>query len=103
MSRIERIKNLITKHCSNIFTLDIEDESHMHRGSQNPHSHLKLFLVSDFFKDMPKVARQREVMGLCRDEFNQGLHALSMRLLTVDEYNASKTTFETPPCSGRGE
>ena len=69
----------------------IEDESHFHRGhagvrgSTTQETHFSVFCVAEKFVGMPRVQRQREVNTLLREEFHQGLHALSLSLHTPSE------------------
>ena len=81
--------------------LEIVDESWQHAGhAGNPakddasaETHFVLNVVSETFRGMKQVARQRHVYALLEEEFNEkGLHALQMSTKTPEEYeNASKT------------
>ncbi|CAH2355534.1 bolA-like protein 1 [[Candida] railenensis] len=74
--------------------LSMENDSHKHahhagiRGATNTtESHFNLEIVSDFFvgKNMP--TRHRLVYGVLSDELkNDGVHALSMKTRTPEEY-----------------
>ena len=96
MSRKERM-NLILKKAFDVDFLEILNESHMHSGPRTE-SHYKIFLVSKDFIDLSKVERQRRVYELMKEEFHQGLHALSLRLKTPKEANKAQKSFETPDC-----
>jgi len=69
--------------------VDVIDESAKHQGhggwrpEGETHFHLKAIARS--FEGMSRVARQREVYKLYRDEFAAGLHALSLDLKTPEE------------------
>ena len=81
--------------------LEIVDESWQHAGhAGNPakddasaETHFVLNVVSETFRGMKQVARQRHVYALLEEEFSEkGLHALQMSTKTPEEYeNASKT------------
>ena len=72
-------------------TLTINDESHLHRGhagvrdANTPETHFSVEVVSEKFAGMNRVQRQRFVNDLLKDEFLQGLHALSLRCNTPSE------------------
>ena len=77
----------------NPIRLVIEDQSHMHRGhagvqdAKQAETHFSVELVSDMFRSMNRVQRQREVNKVLSDEFQKGLHALSLTCKTSDECN----------------
>ena len=53
--------------------------------------HFELLLVSNEFVGKSRVARQQLVNALLMEELKSGkLHALSMKTLTPDEWNAAK-------------
>ena len=78
---------------------DIQDESHLHAGRAGQESHFKVLVVSAHFAGKSRVNRQREVHQLLEEEFSQGLHALSLRLLTPEEWETQKNAFESPKCA----
>lgn len=69
--------------------LAIEDESARHAGHAGARpggeTHYRLRLVSDAFEGLSRVARQRRVYHALREEFDTGLHALSLDLKTPGE------------------
>ena len=80
--------------------LEIVDESWQHAGhAGNPakddasaETHFVLNVVSETFRGMKQVARQRHVYALLEEEFNEkGLHALQMSTKTPKEYENAKT------------
>jgi len=88
MNRAERIQAKIEAalHPS---TLEIEDESHLHAGHAGAQpggeTHYRVTVVSSSFAGELRVARQRSVYALLSEEFETGLHALSVQALTPDE------------------
>ena len=75
--------------------LEIVDESWQHAGhAGNPakddasaETHFVLNVVSETFRGMKQVARQRHVYALLEEEFSEkGLHALQMSTKTPEEY-----------------
>ena len=98
--RSERIKQILTEAFSPVLHFELQDESHMHAGRTGQESHFKLMLVSDVFSGQNRVQRQRQVNELLAGEFEQGLHALSMRLLTQEESSKLNIEYNTPDCQG---
>ena len=48
-------------------------------------THFYVEVVSDVFEGLPTIRRHRKVNALLQDEFDRGLHALSLRLKTPAE------------------
>ncbi len=69
--------------------LDITDESHLHAGHVGARaegeSHFRVEILSATFEGMNRVARQRLVYDILRDELAAGLHALALKTLTPGE------------------
>ena len=98
MSRQSRMQHLITQEFPP-HHLEVEDESHRHHVPEGSESHFKITLVSAKFANLPRIARHRLINALLKPEFEQGLHALSMHLYTLDEWTAKgKTVLESPKC-----
>lgn len=73
--------------------MSLVDESGKHAGHAGARpggeTHYRLTLVSTAFDGLSRVARQRLVYGALREEFDTGLHALSLDLKTPSEAGAS--------------
>ncbi len=69
--------------------LSIIDESDRHRGHAgvrlHGESHFRLVIVSERFRGMQRMARQRMVYNLLKSELDEQIHAISMQTLTRDE------------------
>ena len=69
--------------------LAIEDQSHRHAGHAGARpggeSHFKVFLVSQAFEGMNRLARQRAVYAALDEEMQGPIHMLSMTLKTPQE------------------
>lgn len=80
----------------------LENESHSHSVPRNSETHFKLLLVSEKFAGLNRVARQRAVYGLLKDEMAPGgVHALSLRLFAPSEWaEDAANTFQSPNCMG---
>lgn len=69
--------------------LVITDDSAKHAGHsgarEGGESHFTVDIVSTAFAGKTRVARQRMVYGLLKEEFDAGLHALALITRTPDE------------------
>jgi BolA protein len=79
--------------------LELENESHKHsRGGEE--THFRIIVVSEKFAGLSRVDRQRQVANLFDEERSLGLHALSQRTFTPQEWEAmkDKLTLHSPTC-----
>jgi BolA protein len=69
--------------------VEVEDESHLHKGHAGARpggeSHFRVTLVSPAFEGLSRVARQRAVNDVLREELSGPVHALAMKVLTPGE------------------
>lgn len=82
MNRSERIRDILAE----TFTpsaLDVIDDSHKHAGHAGARpegeTHYTVTITSAAFEGMNRVAVQRAVMAALQEEFETGLHALSIK------------------------
>jgi BolA protein len=91
LSRKERMQELLTARFAPQ-KIVIEDQSELHGGHAGAQpggqTHYRLTLVSTAFDGHSRVARQRLVYHALREEFETGLHALSLDLKTPSEAGA---------------
>jgi BolA protein len=81
--------------------LGVENESRMHNVPPGSETHFKVLVVSEIFEGMGLVDRHRRVNDLLRDEFRDGLHALTIRALTPAQWDAGQGEgFVSPKCLG---
>jgi BolA protein len=81
--------------------LEVEDESHRHSVPPGAQSHFKVMVVSEGFDGAGLIARHRRVNALLREEFQAGLHALSIHAWTPQEWYAKGGQAPaSPPCLG---
>ena len=89
MKRKSKIEEIIKQNL-NFEHYKIDDVSESHRGHsgfvEGQETHLNILIVSDDFKKLNRVSRQRVLNQLLFDEFQNGLHAVSYSLFTKDEY-----------------
>ncbi len=88
MARRERLIDRLTTSLAPT-SIVVVDESHRHAGHAGARpggeTHYHVEIVSARFAGMSRVARHRFVHEIVRDEFESGLHALSLKLLTPEE------------------
>ena len=71
--------------------LTVNDDSHMHRGhagvqgAATTETHFSVEIVSELFRNVNRVQRQRLVNNVLEDEFKKGLHALALTCKTPEE------------------
>ena len=81
MNRAERITSILTQAFSPR-QLELRDDSHKHAGHAaarpqgETHYHVKI--VAEPFSCLSKVKRHQAIYALLSEEFNSGLHALSI-------------------------
>tara|TARA_X000000368_G_scaffold117931_1_gene92131 strand:- start:5808 stop:6110 length:303 start_codon:yes stop_codon:yes gene_type:complete len=81
--------------------LEVINESHMHSGP-NTETHFKVVLVSEEFKDVKLVQRHRKINELLKYELENGVHALSLHLFTMDEWKEKEEYVkDSPPCASQ--
>lgn len=100
-SRSERIEALLTSSLAPVH-LEIENESHRHSVPANSETHFKVLVVSASFEGLSRIDRQRRVNELLKTELQNGLHALTQKALTPNEWVQQKQSlsFESPDCLG---
>jgi len=69
--------------------LEVIDESSRHAGHAGARpegeTHFRIEVVSDSFRGLSRVARQRKVYDLLAEELKTRVHALSLAALTPEE------------------
>jgi BolA protein len=88
LSRASRIETLLRAELSPVhFALTDDSSRHDGHAGARPggETHYSLKMVSAAFDGLSRVARQRLVYQALREEFDTGLHALSLDLKTPRE------------------
>ncbi len=81
--------------------LEVINESHLHSGPPDAESHFRIIIVSNSFEGVSLVERHRTINEILREEFQAGLHALSLRTHTSEEWKAIQGNVPPPPpCHG---
>ena len=72
----------------------VEDESHRHRGHAGAASgggHFRITIVSAAFAGRGRLERHRMVYDALGDAVGREIHALALRALTPDEWQATRS------------
>lgn len=84
MNRAERIRSILTQRFSPIY-LDLQDESARHAGHAGAkpggETHYRLVIGSQYFNSLSKVQSHRAIYASLAQEFQNGLHALSIEVI----------------------
>lgn len=96
MQRKQRVTDILTQQFHPI-ELRVEDESHMHRRPGNE-THFYVLMVSPLFENYSRLERHRQVNSALSQEFETGLHALSLYLYTPEEYQKKSSDPTSPKC-----
>ncbi len=88
MSVAESIHKKINEALSPL-SLEVIDESHLHAGHasapEGGESHFRIKVVAGAFEGLTRVARQRLINDVLREELAGPIHALAMKTLTPEE------------------
>jgi BolA protein len=73
------------------YHLEVVDESALHAGHAGAGGggHFRALVVSDRFQGQDLLTRQRMVYAALGDAMKSDIHALALRTLTPEEWNAS--------------
>lgn len=98
MSRKERIEAVLHAELNPTY-IEVKDESMHHHVPEDAQTHFKVIIVSDAFKGLTSVGRHRLINHLVKEEFDKGLHALSLAVFTPQEWDTkNKEVLKSPPC-----
>ena len=78
--------------------ISINDESFLHKGHAGApevgESHFRVHVIAKCFEGLNRVARQRMVNDVLREELSGPVHALTMRTLTPAEADREALSIE---------
>ncbi len=100
-----RIQSTIENKLRDTFApihLEVINESHMHSVPPGSESHFKVIMVSERFVGKSLIEQQRLVNATLADELKAGVHALTMKTLTPEKWQAMGQQAElvSPQCRG---
>lgn len=91
MDRVNFIETTLRRAFTPIH-FEIRDDSAKHArhpGAAGGGGHFDVLIVAEAFRGMNRLARQRAVYAALGTAMTQEIHALSMRTLTPDEWQAN--------------
>lgn len=101
MSGVQKQIVTVLREKFSVVYLDVINESHTHNVPENSETHFKIVLVSDDFTNKSLVMRHRQVQEFVNAKHFPTLHALSLKLFTVAEWQEQGGVVEeSPPCLG---
>ncbi len=79
---LNQVKNALATAfpTASIHVEDFSCNHHGHTAQDNAHSHLRIIMVEASFKDLSTLQRQRQVNDILAPFFDQGLHAVELKL-----------------------
>ena len=81
--------------------LEVINESKNHNVPKNSETHFKVVVVSTKFDGLKLIERHRAVNTLLRDELKTGgVHALSIKAKTPEQWKKNNTVEPSPKCLG---
>lgn len=97
-NRRQRIQEKI-QGSINIQEVIVEDESFRHHVPEGAETHFKVTVISDHFSGKSRIARHRFINELLAEEFDSGLHALSIHAFSPTEWGSKEQkTPASPNC-----
>ncbi|APS00812.1 BolA family protein [Pajaroellobacter abortibovis] len=95
--KLQRQVESILRELLHPIYLKVENESQLHAGPSDRETHFNIVIVSNRFQGMNSVERHRYVYESLKDEFQRGLHALTLQTVTEEQWVDSRA-IESPPC-----
>lgn len=96
MSRKDRITTLLHAQL-NPLHIEVLDESARHHVPKGAETHFKVITVCDQFETLTVLARHRLVNQILQNEFDTGMHALSLLLYTPNEWEKKGGSIPSSP------
>ena len=80
----ERIRQKLTKELQPKF-LEVKNNSYLHKGHAGDNgtmeTHFAIIIEAEELKNLLRVKAHQRVNNIVKDEFNNGLHALEIKIL----------------------
>ena len=84
--------------------LDVANESYKHNVAEGSESHFKVYIVAAQFDGMKPIQKHKMVNSILKEEFDAGLHALSITAKSPTQWEADGSlgaeSHQTPNCLG---
>ncbi len=101
-----KMQNAITEKLTQQFApthLEVINESHSHSVPKNSETHFLVIVISDQFQNLNRVQRAQKVHEVLAHELKNGVHALSTRLWTTQEWQQKnqQNDIQSPLCHSK--
>lgn len=96
--KIENELIQILTHVYEPIFLEIENESDKHSGPKGRESHFKVFIVSEVFKSLKRIDRQKHVYQTLKDIMPK-IHALALKTLDPEQFATESKTLNSKKSS----
>ncbi|MEM1080662.1 MAG: BolA family protein [Pseudomonadota bacterium] len=86
LARVEAIRDRLQSLSPQ--QLNVQDESHLHvghPGARDGRGHFRVWIVSDQFRGLPRLARHRRVYRALGSMMETDIHALSIEAFSSNE------------------
>ena len=99
MSIKDQIEHKLNDELAPLY-MEVVNESSNHNVPPGSETHFKVVLVSASFQGKPLVARHRMVNHILAAELAGGVHALSLKCSTPQQWEAAghQISSQSPPC-----
>ena len=90
----EKIEQKMKEHLAAVY-VEVIDESWKHAGHAGAAlggGHFILRVVSDHFKGVSLLDRNRKVFEILREEMKGEIHALAVKAMTLQEWESSRSS-----------
>ncbi|MCY3542080.1 MAG: BolA/IbaG family iron-sulfur metabolism protein [Gammaproteobacteria bacterium] len=81
--------------------LEVLNESSNHNVPKGSETHFKVVMISDKFEGLRLIQRHRMINDILQEELAGPIHALSLHLYTIQDWEKRFGSIpESPPCRG---
>mmetsp|Transcript_9229 Transcript_9229/g.14977 ORF Transcript_9229/g.14977 Transcript_9229/m.14977 type:complete len:122 (+) Transcript_9229:59-424(+) len=97
------VQQSITQKLSSLFEpthLEVINESNQHNVPKGSETHFKVVIVSNQFDGKSKLNQHRLINDALKQELQDGVHALSIKTKTPQQWQKSQKVDDSPPCMG---
>ncbi|NDH08939.1 MAG: BolA family transcriptional regulator [Gammaproteobacteria bacterium] len=98
LTRKKRIESILNEKFKPEFC-EVINESYLHRVPEHAETHFKVIVISTAFEGLSRIHRHRMVNQSLASELESGLHALSLSLYSLIEWQHNPGIIPSPKCA----
>lgn len=98
LNRKTRIESALNEHFKPKYC-EVINESYLHQVPEHAETHFKIILISAQFEGLSRIKRHRMVHQALEAELETGLHALSLSLYSLIEWQQHPAIIQSPKCA----